>query len=61
MIFPLAGFVIGLVLGVLGAKGQGGKGLDLVQWGGVLGLIGAILGVALMVALDRMLAAPVAA
>ena len=53
MIFPLSGLVIGAVLGALSAKRKGGKTLDLLQWGGVMAIIGAIIGMFALVLIER--------
>ena len=56
MELPLAGLAIGAVLGALMARARGGRALDLAQWGAVLGIMGAILGLFLFIFLDRALA-----
>ena len=53
MIYPLSGIVIGALLGALGAKRRGGKVLDLLQWAVVLGIIGALIGLFLLVFIER--------
>ncbi len=53
MIFPLAGLAIGAILGILGAQRQGGKRLDLLQWGAVGGILGALLGLFVLIFLLR--------
>lgn len=53
MIYPLFGLVAGAILGALRAKSRGGKMLDLLQWATVLGLIGAILGLFVLVTIER--------
>ncbi len=53
MIFPLAGIVIGAVTGALGARSRGGKTLDLLQWAGVLGIIGGVIGLFALVFIER--------
>lgn len=53
MIFPLSGLVIGAVIGAFSAKRRGGKTLDLLQWGGVLAIIGAIIGLFALVLIER--------
>ena len=53
MIYPLSGLVIGAILGAFGAKRRGGKVLDLLQWGAVLAIIGAIIGLFTLVMIER--------
>lgn len=53
MIYPLSGLLIGAVLGALGAQRRGGKVLDLLQWGAVLAMIGAMLGLFVLVFIER--------
>jgi hypothetical protein len=53
MIYPLSGIVIGAIIGAFSAKRRGGKVLDLLQWGGVLGIIGAIIGMFALVLIER--------
>lgn len=53
MIFPLTGLLIGAGAGALGAKRRGGKTLDLLQWAAVLGMIGALLGLFVLVFIER--------
>lgn len=55
MIYPLAGLLIGAVLGALNARGRGGKRLDLLQWAAVGGIIGGIVGLFAMILIDRAL------
>ena len=51
----VAGLVLGAVWGVLTAKKRGGNRLDMAQYGAVWGIIGALLGLFLTIALERML------
>lgn len=53
MIFPLTGIIIGAITGAFAAKRRGGKLLDLLQWGGVLAIIGALIGLFLLVFIER--------
>ena len=53
MIFPLAGMLIGAGAGAFGAKQRGGKPLDLLQWAAVLGIIGALIGLFVLVFFER--------
>ncbi|WP_291839936.1 hypothetical protein [Limimaricola sp.] len=53
MIFPLAGIVLGALVGALRARAQGGKTLDMLQWGAVFAIIGALIGLAILIGIDR--------
>ena len=53
MIYPLSGIVIGANLGAFSAKRRGGKTLDLLQWGGVMAIMGAIIGMFALVLIER--------
>lgn len=53
MIFPLAGFLIGLVFGALRARARKGHTADLVQWALVHGLLFATIGLFVLIAVDR--------
>ena len=53
MIYPLAGLVVGALLGALGARRREGKRLDLIQWGTVGGILGAIIGLFILILIQR--------
>lgn len=53
MIFPLGGLVIGAVLGVLLARRHEGKRADMVQFGVVGALIFGVIGVFILVFIER--------
>lgn len=53
MIFPLAGIVLGALVGALRIRTQGGKTLDMLQWGAVFAIIGGLLGLAILIGIDR--------
>lgn len=53
MIYPLAGILAGAILGALRARSRGGKRLDLVQWGLVHALIGGLIGLFVLVFIER--------
>jgi len=54
MIFPLLGLLIGALVGVFMAKRRGGKNLDMLQWGVVIAIMGAIIGIFVLVIIERM-------
>lgn len=53
MIYPLAGLLIGAVLGALNARRRGGKRLDLLQWAAVGAIIGGLAGLFVLIAFER--------
>ena len=53
MIFPLTGLLIGAGAGAFGAKRRGGKVLDLLQWAAVVGMSGALIGLFILVFIER--------
>lgn len=53
MIIPFGGMMIGALLGALMARLKGGKTLDLLQWGGVFAIIGGLLGLFVLVYIER--------
>lgn len=53
MILPLAGLLIGALLGALGARRQGGTRLDLLQWAAVGAIIGGLVGLFVLIAVAR--------
>ncbi len=56
MIYPLAGLMIGALLGALNARTRGGVRLDLVQWGAVGAIIGALVGLFVLILIQRNMA-----
>ena len=55
MIFPLSGFIIGGIVGALRAKSRGGKRLDMLQWGAAFGILFALIGLFILIFLQRSL------
>lgn len=53
MIIPLGGLVIGFVIGILQAARKGGKPADMAQWAIVYGVIFALIGLFVMIGIDR--------
>ena len=53
MIYPLSGLLIGAILGALGARRRGGKRLDLLQWAAVGAVMGGIVGLFVLVFIER--------
>lgn len=55
MIFPLSGLLIGAIVGAMRAKSKGGKGKDMLQWGAVFAIIFGLIGLFLLIFLQRTL------
>ena len=53
MIFPLSGIIIGAIFGVFRAKRRGGVFLDLLQWGVVNAIIFGVIGMLVLVIIER--------
>lgn len=53
MIYPLSGLLLGAILGALGARRREGKGLDVAQWAAVGAMIGGLIGLFLLVFIER--------
>lgn len=53
MILPLGGLVLGALLGAWRARSAGGARLDLLQWAAVGAIIGALLGLFLLLGITR--------
>ncbi|MBU2361020.1 MAG: hypothetical protein KKB02_19145 [Alphaproteobacteria bacterium] len=53
MILPLGGFVLGALIGAIRARMRGGKFLDMLQWGAACGVIVAIVGLFVLVYIQR--------
>lgn len=53
MIIPLAGIVLGILIGAFRAKRRGGKTADLVQWALVYALALGLVGLFVMIGIDR--------
>ena len=53
MIFPLAGMVFGAILGAFRAKSRGGTRLDMLQWGAVFAILFGIVGLFVLIILQR--------
>ena len=51
---PLAGLVLGILLGIRAAKKRSGNRLDLVQYGAAYGMAFALLGVILALVVERL-------
>jgi hypothetical protein len=52
---PLLGLLIGAIFGALRAKARGGKGKDMLQWGAVFAIIFGVIGVFILIILQRSL------
>lgn len=57
MIYPLGGLLIGALLGALTAKRRGGNWADMAQWGAVGAILLGVIGLAILIYLERMLRA----
>lgn len=55
MIYPLAGLLIGAIVGAVRAKVRGGKVLDMLQWGAVFAMIFGLIGLFALVFIERSL------
>ena len=53
MIFPLTGILLGAILGAFQAKRKGGKVFDMLQWGAVCGIILGLIGLFVLIYIDR--------
>lgn len=53
MIYPLAGIVIGALLGAIGARRQNGKPADLLQWAAVGAMACGIIGLFILIFIER--------
>jgi hypothetical protein len=51
----IAGLIVGAVLGATKAKRKGGNRLDMLQYAAVFAIIGAIAGMFVTIAIDRMI------
>lgn len=60
MIFPLAGILLGAILGAFQAKRKGGKTMDMLQWGSVLAIVFGLIGLFILIYVDRSMATAVA-
>ena len=52
---PLFGLLIGAIFGALRAKSRGGKGKDMLQWGAVFAIIFGVIGMFILIILQRSL------
>jgi hypothetical protein len=55
MIFPLIGLVFGAILGAFRARAKGGTGKDMLQWSAVFAIIFALVGLFVLIIVDRAL------
>ena len=53
MILPLAGLFLGALLGAFRAKRKGGKLLDVLQWAAVYAMIFGVIGLFILIGIDR--------
>ena len=57
MIYPLAGLVLGALLGAWSARRRGGKRLDLAQWAAAGAIMGGLVGLFVLIFLARIFGA----
>lgn len=55
MIFPIAGLVLGAIAGGLRAQRRGGTRADIAQWAAVHGIIFGLVGLFLLILIERSL------
>ena len=53
MIYPLAGLGLGAIAGALAARARGGKRADLMHWAAVWALVGGLIGLFILIAIER--------
>ena len=53
MIFPLTGMLLGAIIGAYRAKSKGGKGKDIAQWAIVFAIIFGLIGLFLLIFIER--------
>ena len=53
MIYPLAGLILGAVFGAFRAKAQGGKRLDMLQWGAGFAVAFGLVGLFVLIFIER--------
>lgn len=53
MIIPLLGILFGALFGAISARRRQGKPLDLLQWAAVAGMIGGVIGLFILVYIER--------
>ena len=57
MIYPLGGILLGALAGVISARAKGGAALDMAQWGAVFAILGGLVGLFVLIFIERSLAA----
>ena len=53
MILPLGGLLLGALIGAVRARMQGGKALDMLQWGAAFAVVFGIVGLIILVFIQR--------
>ena len=53
MIFPFGGIILGAIFGAIGAMMKGGKTLDLLQWAAVFGMLFGLIGLFILIFIER--------
>ena len=57
MIYPLTGLVLGAILGAVTARAKKGTGADMAQWAAVFAIVGGLIGLFLVIFIDRSMTA----
>ena len=53
MIYPFGGLLFGAILGAIRAKMRGGNRLDMLQWAGAFAIIFGLIGLFVLIYLER--------
>ena len=53
MIYPLSGLLLGAILGAARAKMRGGKTLDMLQWAAVFAIMFGVIGMFVLIFIER--------
>jgi len=53
MILPLGGLLLGALIGIFRAKAKDGTSLDMLQWGAVFALIFGLIGLFVLIMIER--------
>lgn len=53
MIFPVSGLILGAIVGAFRARARGGKLQDLLQWGAVYAILFGLIGLFVLIFIER--------